>query len=109
MEHNNLTEVSKGWLYGLSSLQRLHLAHNAISRIKADPWEPCQKLAELYVSLLSFSLLIFFLTLQQGLKPLEKGQGSSKGQQYFLALGIKWVRFSPKKPHYFKNILLIKF
>lgn len=56
MEYNNLTEVSKGWLYGLSSLQQLHLAHNAVSRLKADPWEPCQKLAELYGTFLSLSL-----------------------------------------------------
>ncbi|XP_067246879.1 leucine-rich repeats and immunoglobulin-like domains protein 3 [Chanodichthys erythropterus] len=47
LEYNNLTEVSKGWLYGLLTLQQLHLSHNAISRIKADAWEFCQKLAEL--------------------------------------------------------------
>lgn len=49
LEYNNLTEVSKGWLYGLLTLQQLHLSHNAISRIKPDAWEFCQKLAELWV------------------------------------------------------------
>ncbi len=49
LEYNNLTEVSKGWLYGLLTLQQLHLSHNTISRIKPDAWEFCQKLAELWV------------------------------------------------------------
>uniref|UniRef100_A0A671TA70 Leucine rich repeats and immunoglobulin like domains 3 n=1 Tax=Sinocyclocheilus anshuiensis TaxID=1608454 RepID=A0A671TA70_9TELE len=50
LEYNNLTEVSKGWLYGLLTLQQLHLSHNTISRIKPDAWEFCQKLAELDLS-----------------------------------------------------------
>ena len=47
LDYNNLTEVSKGWLYGLLTLQQLHLGHNAISRIRPDAWEFCQKLGEL--------------------------------------------------------------
>lgn len=47
LDYNNLTEVSKGWLYGLLTLQQLHLGHNAISRIRPDAWEFCQKLSEL--------------------------------------------------------------
>lgn len=49
LDYNNLTEVNKGWLYGLLTLQQLHLTHNAISRIRPDAWEFCQKLAELWV------------------------------------------------------------
>lgn len=51
LDYNNLTEVSKGWLYGLKSLQQLHLSHNTISKIKSDAWEPCPKLSELWVHL----------------------------------------------------------
>ncbi|MGH0145240.1 UNVERIFIED_CONTAM: hypothetical protein FKN15_043206 [Acipenser sinensis] len=47
LDYNNLTEVSKGWLYGLLMLQQLHLSQNAISRIEPDAWEFCQKLSEL--------------------------------------------------------------
>lgn len=47
LDYNNLTEVSKGWLYGLLTLQQLHLGHNAINRIQPDAWEFCQKLSEL--------------------------------------------------------------
>jgi len=47
LDHNNLTEVTKGWLYGLLMLQQLHLSQNAISRISPDAWEFCQKLSEL--------------------------------------------------------------
>lgn len=50
LEYNNLTEVNKGWLYGLRTLQQLHLSHNSISRIKPDSWEFCQKLAQLWVT-----------------------------------------------------------
>lgn len=52
MDHNNLTEVSKGWLYGLQSLQQLHLGYNSISRIQPDIWECCQKLSKLWVQVL---------------------------------------------------------
>ena len=55
LDYNNLTEVSKGWLYGLLTLQQLHLGHNAISRIRPDAWEFCQKLSELWVHLVFFS------------------------------------------------------
>lgn len=47
LDHNNLTEVTKGWLYGLLMLQQLHLSQNAINRISPDAWEFCQKLSEL--------------------------------------------------------------
>lgn len=47
LDHNNLTEITKGWLYGLLTLRELHLSQNAISRISADAWEFCQKLSEL--------------------------------------------------------------
>ncbi|KAF3859103.1 hypothetical protein F7725_021502 [Dissostichus mawsoni] len=50
LDHNNLTEVSKGWLYGLLTLNQLHLSHNAISRVRPDAWEFCQKLSELNLS-----------------------------------------------------------
>lgn len=53
LDHNNLTEVTKGWLYGLLMLQQLHLSQNAISRISPDAWEFCQKLSELWVPLFS--------------------------------------------------------
>uniref|UniRef100_A0A3Q4ATV5 Ig-like domain-containing protein n=1 Tax=Mola mola TaxID=94237 RepID=A0A3Q4ATV5_MOLML len=46
LDYNNLTEVSKGWLYGLLTLQQLHLSHNSISRIRPEAWEFCQKLSE---------------------------------------------------------------
>jgi hypothetical protein len=47
LDHNNLTEITKGWLYGLLTLQELHLRQNAINRISPDAWEFCQKLSEL--------------------------------------------------------------
>lgn len=47
LDHNNLTEITKGWLYGLLMLQELHLSQNAINRISPDAWEFCQKLSEL--------------------------------------------------------------
>uniref|UniRef100_A0A8C3N1Y6 Uncharacterized protein n=1 Tax=Geospiza parvula TaxID=87175 RepID=A0A8C3N1Y6_GEOPR len=50
LEHNNLTEVNKGWLYGLRTLQQLYVSQNAITRISPDAWEFCQRLAELDLS-----------------------------------------------------------
>lgn len=50
LDQNNLTEITKGWLYGLLMLQELHLSQNAISRISSDAWEFCQKLSELWVA-----------------------------------------------------------
>lgn len=47
LEHNNLTEVNKGWLYGLRTLQQLYVSQNAINRISPDAWEFCQRLSEL--------------------------------------------------------------
>ena len=47
LDYNNLTEVSKGWLYGLLHLEHLHLAHNAIVRIRPHAWEFCQNLRQL--------------------------------------------------------------
>ncbi|XP_067907284.1 leucine-rich repeats and immunoglobulin-like domains protein 3 isoform X2 [Heterodontus francisci] len=50
LDFNNLTEITKGWLYGLLMLQQLNLSQNAINRINPDAWEFCQKLSELDVS-----------------------------------------------------------
>ncbi|XP_050013497.1 leucine-rich repeats and immunoglobulin-like domains protein 2 isoform X3 [Alexandromys fortis] len=50
LEHNNLTGVSKGWLYGLRMLQQLYMSQNAIERISPDAWEFCQRLSELDLS-----------------------------------------------------------
>ena len=47
LEHNNLTEVNKGWLYGLRMLRILRVSQNAVSIIRPDAWEFCQKLEEL--------------------------------------------------------------
>lgn len=49
LEHNNLTEVNKGWLYGLRMLQQLYVGQNAVERISPDAWEFCQRLSELWV------------------------------------------------------------
>uniref|UniRef100_A0A2K6DWL1 Leucine-rich repeats and immunoglobulin-like domains protein 2 n=1 Tax=Macaca nemestrina TaxID=9545 RepID=A0A2K6DWL1_MACNE len=50
LEHNNLTRVNKGWLYGLRMLQQLYVSQNAIERISPDAWEFCQRLSELDLS-----------------------------------------------------------
>ncbi|XP_050810254.1 leucine-rich repeats and immunoglobulin-like domains protein 2 isoform X1 [Gopherus flavomarginatus] len=50
LEHNNLTEINKGWLYGLQTLQQLYVSQNAINRISPDAWEFCQRLSELDLS-----------------------------------------------------------
>ncbi|XP_069862575.1 leucine-rich repeats and immunoglobulin-like domains protein 2 isoform X2 [Dipodomys merriami] len=50
LEHNNLTGVNKGWLYGLRMLQQLYVSQNAIERISPDAWEFCQRLSELDLS-----------------------------------------------------------
>ncbi|XP_036308529.1 leucine-rich repeats and immunoglobulin-like domains protein 2 isoform X6 [Pipistrellus kuhlii] len=50
LEHNNLTEVNKGWLYGLRMLQQLYVNQNAVERISPDAWEFCQRLSELDLS-----------------------------------------------------------
>lgn len=47
LEHNNLTEVNKGWLYGLRMLRILRVSQNAVGIIGPDAWEFCQKLEEL--------------------------------------------------------------
>lgn len=47
LEHNNLTEVNKGWLYGLRMLRVLRLNQNTVGIIRPDAWEFCQKLEEL--------------------------------------------------------------
>ncbi|CDQ67306.1 unnamed protein product [Oncorhynchus mykiss] len=50
LEHNNLTEVNKGWLYGLHMLHVLRVNQNTIGIIRPDAWEFCQKLEELDLS-----------------------------------------------------------
>ena len=52
LEHNNLTEVTKGWLYGLRMLRVLRVSQNIVGIILPDAWEFCQKLEELWVCLL---------------------------------------------------------
>lgn len=47
LEHNNLTEINKGWLYGLRMLRILRISQNAVGIIRPDAWEFCQKLEEL--------------------------------------------------------------
>lgn len=47
LEHNNLTEVNKGWLYGLRMLRVLRVNQNTVGIIRPDAWEFCQKLEEL--------------------------------------------------------------
>lgn len=47
LEHNNLTEVNKGWLYGLRMLRILRVSQNALGILRPDAWEFCQKLEEL--------------------------------------------------------------
>lgn len=47
LEHNNLTEINKGWLYGLRMLRILRVNQNAVGIIRPDAWEFCQKLEEL--------------------------------------------------------------
>ncbi|CAJ0937305.1 unnamed protein product [Ranitomeya imitator] len=50
LEHNSLTEVNSGSLYGLRSLQQLYLSNNSISKIRSGGWSFCQKLQELVLS-----------------------------------------------------------
>ena len=47
LDFNNMTTVTKAWLYGLSSLQQLALSNNLITTIDKDAWEFCQQLWEL--------------------------------------------------------------
>jgi len=47
LDFNNITSITKGWLYGLSSLHQLTLGHNHISSIEEDGWEFCQQLTDL--------------------------------------------------------------
>lgn len=54
LDDNKITEVSKGWLYGLESLHRLSLSHNLIRKINRNQenqeeggWEFCMHLVEL--------------------------------------------------------------
>jgi hypothetical protein len=47
LDYNNITSITKGWLYGLSSLLQLTLANNHIASIEEDGWEFCQLLKEL--------------------------------------------------------------
>lgn len=47
LDYNEIEEISKGWLYGLSSLRELSLSNNNINQIVTDAWEFCQKLEDL--------------------------------------------------------------
>nr|CAD7427004.1 unnamed protein product [Timema monikensis] len=47
LDFNNITTVTKGWLYGLTSLHQLSLSYNSISIIEQDGWEFCQQLVDL--------------------------------------------------------------
>lgn len=46
LEDNNLSKISKGWLYGLNSLVYLNISYNRIDQIKSG-WEYCAELEEL--------------------------------------------------------------
>lgn len=50
LEYNNLTELNKGWLYGLHMLRILRVNQNNIGLIRADAWEFCHRLEELWVT-----------------------------------------------------------
>nr|CAD7410705.1 unnamed protein product [Timema poppensis] len=50
LDFNNITTVTKGWLYGLTSLHQLSLSYNSISIIEQDGWEFCQQLVDLDLS-----------------------------------------------------------
>ncbi|KAG8235636.1 hypothetical protein J437_LFUL015669 [Ladona fulva] len=47
LDHNEIKGVTKGWLYGLSSLTQLSLSHNRITFIEPGAWEECPELSEL--------------------------------------------------------------
>lgn len=47
LDNNNVTIVTKAWLYGLNAMQQLSLSYNRISVIDKDAWEFCQQLSEL--------------------------------------------------------------
>jgi len=47
LDFNNISSITKGWLYGLSSLHHLTVSSNIISSIEEDGWEFCQQLMEL--------------------------------------------------------------
>jgi Leucine-rich repeat (LRR) protein len=47
LDYNNITNVTKGWLYGLSSLKELNLSYNQVKNIDHSGWEFCPDLIEL--------------------------------------------------------------
>jgi hypothetical protein len=47
LDNNNVTFVSKAWLYGLNSLRVLSLSGNAVAQIRDGAWEECSNLQEL--------------------------------------------------------------
>lgn len=59
LEYNNLTELNKGWLYGLHMLRILRVNQNNVGLIRADAWEFCHRLEELWVT--SVLTLNFYL------------------------------------------------
>jgi Leucine-rich repeat (LRR) protein len=47
LDRNRITNVQKGWMYGLDHLRYLSLANNQIDYIASDGWDPLEKLEEL--------------------------------------------------------------
>ena len=47
LDRNRITNVRKGWLYGLDQLRYLSLSSNRIDFIASDGWDPLKKLEEL--------------------------------------------------------------
>ena len=47
LDRNRITNVRKGWLYGLDQLRYLSLSNNRIDFIASDGWDPLKKLEEL--------------------------------------------------------------
>lgn len=39
LDNNKLTNVSKDWLYNLTSLHTLSLSNNSISYVEVDSWD----------------------------------------------------------------------
>lgn len=49
LDYNNITTISKGLLFGLSSLTHLSLSQNQIDSVRPDAWEPTKHLKTLWV------------------------------------------------------------
>lgn len=63
LDSNFISEVTKGWLYGLNSLHQLFLSYNKIQTLDTV-WEFCLELGELYVPL-PFSIVLLTISYYQ--------------------------------------------